>query len=107
MANIEVREVTGPVGDIGSEEMTFELLSNDNLGFTRQIVAKNAEGETIVLVDLYANITNSDLTQTTNYSINIVNKSIVSQHREEVQAQVDTFLADIRKKVESIDLVSL
>lgn len=104
MAEIQAKEV--PV-EGATEELTFELLSNDNLGFTRQIVAKSEGGETIVLVDLYANITNSDLSQTTNYSINIVNKTIVAENREAVQEQVDAFLADIRKKVESIDLVSL
>lgn len=109
MTTIKTEEVTVDevVEEPGNGELTFDLLANDNLGFTRQIVAKTEEGETIVLVDLYANITDSDLSQTTNYTVNVVNKKLVTENREAVQAQVDAFLADIRRKVESIDLVSL
>lgn len=113
MAKVEVRETNSELTEPtipmsgSSELLKLELLSNENIGFTRQIVIRSEEGESIVLADLYANITNSDLSQTTNYSVNVVNKKLVMEHQEAVQEQIDKFLADIRLKANSIGMLSL
>jgi hypothetical protein len=90
------------------EDLILNMTSNDNLGFTRQIVARETEGGTpIVLVDLYANVRNTSTDQSINYNINVVNKALVSANQVAVQAEIDKFLAEIREKTAAMDIVSL
>lgn len=94
-------------GKLILSEDDLAQVANDNLGFTRQIVAADEKGETIVLADLYATVTSNPTTQSVNYNINIVNKEVVADNKELVQAEVDKFLAEIRKKTNAINLISL
>jgi hypothetical protein len=88
--------------------MFLDMTANDNLGFTRQIVGREDEGsQPVVLVDLYANITNNATNQAINYNINVVNKELVTANLAAVQAEIDLFVQEIREKTAAMGIVSL
>lgn len=92
----EINKYDVPEDQLIPEVHDIDLLGNDTLGFTSQIVARDDNGKTIILVDLKATF-NSSVTLSANFSINVLNKEIVESNQEAVQNKINIFIATVNK----------
>lgn len=88
---VQEPEVMEPVYDI-------DLLGNETMTFTNQVVATDEEGNRIVLVDLYANMTVGE-NLSFNISGNVLNQELVEEYKEEVNAEIAKFIASMNAKL--------
>ena len=85
-----------------TESVTIQTTSNDNLTFTKQVIATAADdGETKVLADLTCTFSESMMMggPSLSYSLNVRDAAIITANQAAVQAIVDSFVAEVRTKV--------
>lgn len=87
--------------------MELQQIAQDNIGFTRQVVAKDLAGNNVVLVDMYASLIANGDHMAINYSFNIQAADIVKANFDAVQKEVDKFKEEVRAKAISLGLVAL